>query len=107
MEDLKEDISAYYFEWFSGLASDMEWLMDYIDTVSGAIEDIKELEHDYEIYSCDQDGILYNGAGKKIAQIEDYKTNSLKYNSIKKDDDGIFYAYDKNNEKIGKVRFIK
>ncbi len=44
---------------------------------------------------------------KKIAQIEDYKTNSLKYNSIKKDDDGIFYAYDKNNEKIGKVRFIK
>lgn len=107
LEDLKEDISAYYFEWFSGLASDMEWLMDYIDTVSGAIEDIKELEHDYEICSCDQDGILYNGAGKKIAQIEDYKTNSLKYNSIKKDDDGIFYAYDKNNEKIGKVRFIK
>ena len=107
LEDLKEDISAYYFEWFSGLASDMEWLMDHIDTVSGAIEDIKELEHDYEICSCDQDGILYNGAGKKIAQIEDYKTNSLKYNSIKKDDDGIFYAYDKNNEKIGKVRFIK
>ena len=40
LEDLKEDISAYYFEWFSGLASDMEWLMDHIDTVSGAIEDI-------------------------------------------------------------------
>ena len=41
LEDLKEDISAYYFEWFSGLASDMEWLMDHIDTVSCAIEDKK------------------------------------------------------------------
>ena len=42
---------------------------------------------------------------KKLLKLKIIK-QTLKYNSIKKDDE-FFYAYDKNNEKIGKVRFIK
>lgn len=83
--------------------------MDYIDTVSQAIDTINELKDDNEISNCDDDGFLYNGAGKKIAQIENYKKKSLTYDYIEEDenDESIYYAYDENNKKIGKVTWLK
>ena len=78
-------------------------------TVSQAIDTINELKDDDEINNSDDDGFLYNGAGKKIAQIENYKKKSFKYDYIEEDenDENAYYAYDENNKKIGKVRWLK
>ena len=95
-----------YKEWFEDLSNDMDFFMDYIDTVSQAIDTINELKDDNEISNCDDDGFLYNGAGKKIAQIENYKNKSLTYDYIE-EDENTYYAYDENNKKIGKVTWLK
>lgn len=108
LEELKDDMYSYK-EWFEDLSNDMDFFMDYIDTVSQAIDTINELKDDNEISNCDDDGFLYNGAGKKIAQIENYKKKSLTYDYIEEDenDESIYYAYDENNKKIGKVTWLK
>lgn len=108
LEELRDnnlDFCVAYLNEF--LIKDIIGLSSCLETMIESTETIQELANDDDISNCDDDGFLYNGAGKKIAQIENYKNKSLKYDYIAEDEENVYYAYDANKKVIGKVIWIK
>ena len=103
----KDDLYGYIDE----LNSVLDWMntiYNNTDIITDIIEEIDnyECEDDWDIYNVDENGFLYNRIGKKVAKIEGESSNFIKYSSFKEEETGD-YAYDKDNNKIGKIKWLK
>ncbi len=108
VQQFRDDIEGYVDDMRWNL-NDFENILEGVMTLEEIVERIIDYADDDVVTGCDDDGFLYNEAGKKIGQISNYKNNKLIYDYVKEDadDEGVFYAYDKNDEKIGNVIWFK
>lgn len=104
VEKLKENIKRYINKIKSSL-DDFENILEGVNFLESTINQILDYVDEETVTGCDDEGFLYNVAGKKIGQISNYKRNGLIYDYIKEDenDEDVFYAYDKNGKKLGDI----
>lgn len=106
LQELYDELTNYADE-LEELAENIRWISEnYVDTILTVIDDIKDLKDDEDVANCDEQGYLYNGAGKKIGQIENYNSKltfeCIEYN----EQDNKDYAYDENGTVIGLIKWF-
>lgn len=102
LDTLTDELNDYIAE-LEEIVEDIKWLANDGSDLSDDISYIDDKSEYDEVFSCDDNGNLYNAQGKKIGYIQNYEQSGLKYYECDYEEN---VAYDENDNPIGQIHWI-
>ena len=98
LDTLTDELNDYIAE-LEEIVGDIQWIANDGSNLLEYILYIDDKSEYDEVYSCDDNGNLYNAQGKKIGYIQNYEQSDFKYYEEN-------VAYDENDNPIGQIHWI-